>query len=478
MMYIPLILLCLFCSFGFAHAQHRRFEYKYSFKGPHLGDDRGRVFFWSLGGHALASRDQVRVTASLRSQKGWMWTKLPTTFDFWEVEITFRVTGRARVGADGLAFWFTSEAGRDGPVFGSSDYWHGLGVFFDSFDNDGQQNNPYILMMTNNKSKSYDHTSDGNGQQLGGCLRDFRNRPNAPKAKIRYYNGKLSLYFNNGVITSAEGYELCTEAENVVLPSRGYFGLSAATGGLADDHDVIAFLTTSLGAPPPEDRKDGKEHIVLSDEELEKLNQEFEQYSKTFEEQKETYSKEHPDPYEDAYLGESMEERNLYQILQGQKDILTTIRDLSTKFAILHESVQKKISALGQGPGSPPRVTAQGSLEDLGSEMHSVIEQQKQMMHKIEGIEALQRHQAASDQQQGGQSDLSIYLSSLTQSMKNVESSLDNLRRRQDGESQSPSEESNGCIPPMYFAIYLFAQLGLFIAYLVYKHKASKQKLF
>jgi hypothetical protein len=31
-----------------------------------------------------------------------MWTKLPTTFDFWEVEITFRVTGRARVGADGL----------------------------------------------------------------------------------------------------------------------------------------------------------------------------------------------------------------------------------------------------------------------------------------------------------------------------------------------------------------------------------------
>jgi hypothetical protein len=30
---------------------------------------------------------------------------------------------------------------------------------------------------------------------------------------------------------------------------------------------------------------------VLSDEELEKLNQEFEQYSKTFEEQKETYGK-------------------------------------------------------------------------------------------------------------------------------------------------------------------------------------------
>jgi len=28
--------------------------------------------------------------------------------------------------------------GIEGPVFGSNDYWKGLGVFFDSFDNDGQ----------------------------------------------------------------------------------------------------------------------------------------------------------------------------------------------------------------------------------------------------------------------------------------------------------------------------------------------------
>jgi lectin, mannose-binding 1 len=41
-------------------------------------------------------------------------------------------------------------------------------------------------------------------------------------------------------------YELCFRAENVVLPRGGYFGLSAATGGLADDHDVIHMLTSSL----------------------------------------------------------------------------------------------------------------------------------------------------------------------------------------------------------------------------------------
>ena len=65
---------------------------------------------------AIASEESVRITPSLRSQKGSIWSKLATTFDWWEVEIQFRVTGRGRIGADGLAFWFTSTKGFEGPV--------------------------------------------------------------------------------------------------------------------------------------------------------------------------------------------------------------------------------------------------------------------------------------------------------------------------------------------------------------------------
>jgi hypothetical protein len=36
------------------------------------------------------------------------------------------------------ALWYTTQKGMDGSVFGSSDQWNGLGVFMDSFDNDGQ----------------------------------------------------------------------------------------------------------------------------------------------------------------------------------------------------------------------------------------------------------------------------------------------------------------------------------------------------
>ena len=34
--------------------------------------------------------------------------------------------------------WFTTEQGLDGPVYGAADQWNGVGVFFDSFDNDGK----------------------------------------------------------------------------------------------------------------------------------------------------------------------------------------------------------------------------------------------------------------------------------------------------------------------------------------------------
>ncbi len=36
------------------------------------------------------------------------------------------------------AIWYTETAGVEGPAFGNSNTWKGLGVFCDSFDNDQQ----------------------------------------------------------------------------------------------------------------------------------------------------------------------------------------------------------------------------------------------------------------------------------------------------------------------------------------------------
>ncbi|CAB4039659.1 ERGIC-53-like, partial [Paramuricea clavata] len=86
------------------------------------------------------------------------------------------------------------------------------------------------------------------GNQQGGCLRNFRNRPYPVRVKARYYENVLTVWFHQGMAEKPE-YELCTRVESVHLPKTGVFGVSAATGGLADDHDVISFITHSITSP-------------------------------------------------------------------------------------------------------------------------------------------------------------------------------------------------------------------------------------
>ena len=51
----------------------------------------------------------------------------------------------------------STESPATGHVYGSVDRWIGLGLFFDSFDNDNKHNNPYIMAMTNDGTKNFDH---------------------------------------------------------------------------------------------------------------------------------------------------------------------------------------------------------------------------------------------------------------------------------------------------------------------------------
>ena len=100
--------------------------------------------------------------------------------------------------------------------------------------------------MTNDGTKTFDHHRDGITQQLGGCLRDFRNKPYPVVLKIEYLKHVLTVFYHNGLSSDINNFEICARIENIDLPKHGHFGISAATGGLADDHDVLSFLTYSL----------------------------------------------------------------------------------------------------------------------------------------------------------------------------------------------------------------------------------------
>ncbi|EZA56617.1 Protein ERGIC-53 [Ooceraea biroi] len=365
-----LLVFLISCVVSSCHGEtaHRKFEYKYSFKPPYLAQKDGSVPFWEYGGNAIASSENVRVALSLRSQKGAIWAKQPTNFDWWEVDLVFRISGRGRIGADGLAFWYTTAKGSyNGTVFGSSDLWTGLGIFFDSFDNDNKHNNPYIMAIVNDGTKVFDHANDGSTQQLAGCLRDFRNKPFATRARIEYYKNTLTLLFHNGMTNNEQDYDICFRVENVMLPKHGYFGVSAATGGLADDHDVLHFLTTSL-YPPGQLPTDGQK---VSLEEQAKLQQEYLDYQKKLDEQKEEYRKEHPDQFRKNEFEEYYEtenQRELRQIFNGQSQMFDALRELSRKLDEVVGRQERTLSLISQVQVGGVQVTGGQTGSQPGSQ--------------------------------------------------------------------------------------------------------------
>lgn len=60
---------------------------------------------------------------------------------------------------------------------------------------------PYISVMVNNGSLSYDHSKDGRWSELAGCTADFRNRDHDTFLAVRYSRGRLTVSRHEGEAT-------------------------------------------------------------------------------------------------------------------------------------------------------------------------------------------------------------------------------------------------------------------------------------
>ncbi|KAK7788355.1 hypothetical protein R5R35_009505 [Gryllus longicercus] len=484
-----------------ASAPFKRFEYKYSFKPPYLAQKDGTVPFWEYGGNAIASAENVRIAPSLRSQKGAIWTKAKTNFDWWEVDVLFRVTGRGRIGADGLAFWYTETKGAyDGPVFGSSDKWVGLGIFFDSFDNDNKHNNPYIMAIVNDGTKEFDHQNDGTTQLLAGCLRDFRNKPFPTRARIEYYMNTLTVLFHSGMTNNEQDMEVCLRVDNVVLPKTGHFGLSAATGGLADDHDVLHFLTSSLH-PPGQAPTAAPAAPRVSEEEQRKLSQEYADYQRKLDMQKEEYRREHPeaagrpqDPDADPDVWfESDSQRELRQIFTGQSQMFESLRELSRKLDEVVGRQERALSLLGQlgtgGPapqqlgGAPGQVQVGDTIrrhevDAILNNQNTILSTARELRTFIMEVHSradaiLQAQGKGTGQGAGAAFDLHTLAGELRDGLNALK--RDAAAQRTGGPPAGGCPDPPSCVPPTVFLIAVVVQLVIILGYSMYRDSREAQ---
>ncbi|KAG5272207.1 hypothetical protein AALO_G00162820 [Alosa alosa] len=470
---------------------HRRFEYKYSFKGPHLSQSDGSVPFWVHTGNAIPSSDQIRITPSLRSQKGSVWTKNTINFQHWEAEVTFRVSGRGRMGADGLAMWFTAGQGLTGPVYGAADQWNGVGIFFDSFDNDGKKNNPAVVIVGNNGNLVYDHQNDGTTQSLGTCLRDFRNKPYPVRAKITYYKKTLTIMINNGFTPDKEDYEFCARVENMVIPAEGFFGISAATGGLADDHDVLSFLVFRLTEPgqqlPPVEQE-------IPKEEQDKYQEEFMNFQQELDKKKEEFQKEHPDvqgePVDDLY--ESVNDREIRQVFEGQNRIHLEIKQLNRQLAMILDEQRRYVSVLTDEVSKRGAQTQSGQAPS--QDIDTIITTQREVLNSLNDMRnslsaSLKQVDSAQHVQQAAGGALSSYetiqhFNDIKEHLHVVKRNVEHIIQKNPGPSEKVKcpemPPMPSCLSTTHFVVFVVIQSILFFGYIMYRsqQEAAAKKFF
>jgi mannose-binding lectin 2 len=143
--------------------------------------------------------------------------------------------------------WLTKQRATPGPVFGSTDKFEGLGIFFDTYKNNRPGVVfPYVMSMIGDGVKTYDKYNDGKDNEFLGCsARGIRGASVPTKAKLTYFQDKslkLELQYK-----SEDKWELCFETfEPPTIPSVAYLGFSAETGELSDNHDLITISTKNL----------------------------------------------------------------------------------------------------------------------------------------------------------------------------------------------------------------------------------------
>ncbi|KAH3744082.1 vesicular integral-membrane protein VIP36 [Pelomyxa schiedti] len=225
---------------------------------------------WKVTGDASMFERWVRLAPDRQAKKGGFWSQIPNTSPDWEVEYQFKIHGVSRIGADGMAFWYLTQRSSDTPMgslFGNTELFNGLGIIVDTYDNDAKGIHPWVFALLNDGTYKFsesdhnhiDHTRGGTVVrrvgEVNGCTVHMRNLATPSIMLVTYQARTLSVKYK---LYNLDEWQTCFTAPSIDLPTGGYFGFSAATGDLADNHDVYDVIIRDLRqkTPPPKPQLD------------------------------------------------------------------------------------------------------------------------------------------------------------------------------------------------------------------------------
>eukprot|EP00601_Ochromonadales_sp_CCMP2298_P032910 CAMPEP_0173357114 /NCGR_PEP_ID=MMETSP1144-20121109/18690_1 /TAXON_ID=483371 /ORGANISM="non described non described, Strain CCMP2298" /LENGTH=395 /DNA_ID=CAMNT_0014305997 /DNA_START=66 /DNA_END=1254 /DNA_ORIENTATION=- len=251
-MHAPLIaLLLLACLTLNTNAEKLdKFTFQPPFDETDLDGTRlvGDASIWKVSGATVVNKNFIRLTPDRQSKKGAIWSRQALRVPDFSAILQFRISGQGKTFfGDGVALWITQHGYHvDGIVHGSTEHFVGLGVVFDTFKNTERlQSHRDVTVLINDGTKTYELMTE----DVLGC-----------SAKVRYHAERADFSVTQSsrakVVVKGKSLQVLIDADNsgtwtpcVEVPDLGlpvdwtlkaYLGLSATTGALADNHDIIS----------------------------------------------------------------------------------------------------------------------------------------------------------------------------------------------------------------------------------------------
>lgn len=217
------------------------------------------------------TKNIIRLTPSTQDRRGWLWNEYPLESTNWEAEFKLEVFSKPHFGGDGFGFWVLAgeldpsfTQGPDalsGPLFGLKNDFKGFGVVVDVYDNDNRRNNPSVFVLQNKEGKAlvYNHDNDYEDDMVktlppgvdvasGGaykCVADIRNTGKVSKVLIKFLHRIVHVYIDNN---EGAGYKFCLAVQLDDDFKDHHLAFTAATGQVADNHDILEINTRSAFA--------------------------------------------------------------------------------------------------------------------------------------------------------------------------------------------------------------------------------------
>jgi len=240
-----------------------------SLKPPYINQGLRNVD-WSFGNATIMEvNSYIRLTPSLQSKQGWLWSKVPLISSNWEIEFEYKIHSKNNNNnnnGDGFAFFYTSERAIEGDAFGNIQNFKGLGIFFDTYANrDHDYAFPRISAMIGDGEMTYNTETDGEETISDACSMRIRDQHYPTKVKVVYIkNNYLEVSLTND---EYKDFTSCIVIKNAELPKSGYIGFSASTGKYTvDNHDIIS--VTTKGILDKYVGKTGQRKILRSDQSI------------------------------------------------------------------------------------------------------------------------------------------------------------------------------------------------------------------